>query len=213
MPPTRHAALDLLILGIVVAGEGVEGAELHPAGAQLLRGAAGEAADVRPDQRDAEEAEAQQPCRQGRSARHRDFRRRLQTSRKLDGAGRAGRGVRMQPVPPTWDGVIHVLPLAPVVAQPVPRVPALAGEGGAGDDEGALPPDLDQGAGKTRGEPRAGGESSPPGVHLIPHKWWERSGPTTALWCRRVGPSSTGKAQHQDHPPIPPGAALAPLLC
>lgn len=28
--------------------------------------------------------------------------------------------VSLQPVPPTWDGVIHVLPLAPVVTQPVP---------------------------------------------------------------------------------------------
>lgn len=61
MPPTSHTVLDLLVLGVVVASEGVEGTELHPAGAQLLRGAAGEAADVRPDQWDAKEAEAQQP--------------------------------------------------------------------------------------------------------------------------------------------------------
>lgn len=43
---------------------------------------------------------------------------------------------------------VHVFPLAPVVSQPVARVHALAGEGGAGDDERPLGHDPLQGAGQ-----------------------------------------------------------------
>ena len=73
----------------------------------------------------------------------------------------SGEGQGCETVPPTWDGVIHVLPLAPVVTQPVTRVPALAGEGRAGDDKGTLSSDVDQGAGRQWGHPGAGGESCP----------------------------------------------------
>lgn len=75
----------------------------------------------------------------------------------------------MQSVTLTWDGVIHILPLAPVVTQPVPGVLPLAGEGGAGDDEGALPPELDQGTGKQWQHCRQEARAAPPQEFTLSH--------------------------------------------
>lgn len=47
---------------VVVAGERVEGAQLHPALAQRLRGVAEEATDVGADVRYAEQVELHHPC-------------------------------------------------------------------------------------------------------------------------------------------------------
>lgn len=42
----------------------------------------------------------------------------------------------------TWYRCGQVFPLAPVVSEPVTRVPALTGERGAGNDEWTFPCDL-----------------------------------------------------------------------
>lgn len=66
-----------------------------------------------------------------------------------------GNGTACSGQSPTWHGGGQLLPAALHVPCPVAGIAAVAGEGGAGDHEGACPPSLHQGPGRSRGTERA----------------------------------------------------------
>lgn len=68
---------------------------------------------------------------------------------------RHGNGTACSGQSPTWHGGGQLLPAALHVPCPVAGIAAVAGEGGAGDHEGACPPSLHQGPGRSRGTERA----------------------------------------------------------